>query len=647
MSGSRRDERDLWVRSEAIDSSINGIALADLDGRLTSVNAAFLRMWGYQDEAEVVGRLATDFWVSSEAAAAVLRRVAEGGGGMGELVGRKKSGEEFVAELSASMVRDEAGRPTALMGSFIDVTERVRAVEALRRGEERVRQAVRVAEIGIFDHDQLTDTIYWSPRQREIYGVGPDEVITLQGYLAMVHPEDHAAVAAAVRRAHDPGAGGTFDLEHRIARRDGAARLITTRARTFFEGEGAARRPVRTVGAVRDVTEARQAEADRASLQAQLAQSQRLEAVGRLAGGVAHDFNNMLSVILGTAELMRGRLGAQPELAADLEEIERAARHARDVTRQLLAFSRRQVISPRQVDLNGLLDAARKTLARLIGEDVDLVFAPGPDLWSVRLDPAQGEQILMNLAVNARDAMPQGGRLTVETANVRLDEAYCRQHAGYRPGEYVLLVVSDDGAGIEKEVLPRIFEPFFTTKPTGQGTGLGLATVHGIAAQNGGMVHVYSEPGHGTSFKIYLPRLVEPGAVVLAAEPPRALAPGQVVLLVEDEPMVRRMAAAMIRSLGLDVLPCAGGREALALAGRPEVRLDLLLTDVVMPELSGKALRDQILRLRPGLPVLFMSGYTPNVIVHHGVLEQGVHLLQKPFSLDELTRALAGMLARG
>jgi len=638
--GTRWRELEPWIHSAAIESSINGIAYATVDGRLTYVNAAFLRMWGYDSTAEVVGRLATEFWASTEAAASVLARVSSGGGGFGDLVGRRRNGEAFHVELAATLVRDPSGRPAALMASFIDITERVRALAALQEGQERLAQAIRVAGIGIFDHDQVADRIYWSPRQREIYGVDATETITLQRYLERVHPEDQGPITEAVRQAHAPGGDGSFDVEHRIVRRDGAVRWLTTRARTTFVGEGSARRPVRTVGAIRDITEVKLAEEERARLRAQLDQAQKLEALGQLAGGVAHDFNNMLAVILGTSELLRQRLGADPSSASEVLEIEEAALRARDLTRQLLAFSRKQVIAPRRLDLNEEVARSRQTLARLIGEDVTIQLALGTGLWPVQLDPSQVDQILMNLAANARDAMPSGGRLTVETANVRVDAAYCQQNPGFRAGEYVLLSVSDSGMGMDRATQARIFEPFFTTKGVGKGTGLGLATVYGIVAQNGGMVHVYSEPGHGTTFKIYFSRMVADQAAAVPAEEAGPVPRGRTVLLVEDEALVRHTTAGMLGSLGLKVMAAATPGEAAALAGRADLRIDLLLTDVVMPEQSGKALRDRIWALRPGLPVIFMSGYTPNVIVRHGVLEQGVRFLQKPFSLAELAAAL-------
>ncbi|HUL59142.1 MAG TPA: ATP-binding protein [Anaeromyxobacteraceae bacterium] len=499
---------------------------------------------------------------------------------------------------------------------------------------------MRVAHIGIFDHDQRTDTIYWSPKQREIYGIDAEELVTLQLFLDHVYPADRERIDEAVRAAHTPGGDGLFDVEHRITRRDGAVRWLKTRSQTFFEGEGEGRRPVRTVGAVIDITDTRRAEEERERLRTLLAQAQKLESVGLLAGGVAHEFNNMLAVILGNAEMLQSPLAGDPAASADLSEIVRAAGQARDVTRQLLAFSRKQIVSPQPLSPNLLLARIRSTLARLIGEDVDLRFLPGPEVWSVEMDHSQFEQVLVNLAVNARDAMPRGGTLTVETANVQLDEEYCRRNPGFRPGDYVLVAVSDTGVGMDPETLERVFEPFFTTKPLGKGTGLGLATVHGIVTQCGGTVHVYSEPGIGSTFKIHLPRLRAEQEVTAARDAAPAVVGSGTVLLVEDEPMVRRMTAAMLASLGLSVLAAESPGDALEQAARKDTRIDLLLTDVVMPGMSGKELRDRILALRPDLPVLFMSGYTPDVISHHGVLEAGVHLLQKPFSIGHLTRAI-------
>jgi PAS domain S-box-containing protein len=509
-----------------------------------------------------------------------------------------------------------------------------------------LRQAVRVAQIGIYDHDQRADTLYWSPGQREIYGWGADEPVTPRTFLERLYPEDRAAVEAALRRAHDAGGDGSFDAEYRILRRDGELRWLSTRGQTYFEGEGAARRPVRSVGAAVDITERRAAEEERARLQAQLAHAQRLETVGRLAGGVAHDFNNMLHVIMGFAELLRRRLPPDAGLSAYVAEIERAAQRSRDVTRQLLAFSRRQLISPAPTNLKALVAATAAAMVRLIGEDVDLRVVADEGLWTVNVDPAQVDQILINLAVNARDAMPRGGKLTIETANAQFDEAYCREHVGAKPGQYVLLAVSDDGLGMDKETLSHMFEPFFTTKETGKGTGLGLATVHGIVEQNGGFINVYSEPGRGTTFKVYFPRAADlgRGAAAQPAEAARLRGSGR-VLVVEDEVAVRRLTSALVESIGYTVVATGSPAEAIRMFERDDFEVDVVLTDVVMPEMSGKQLRDRLESLRPGIRVLFTSGYTANVIAHHGILESGVHFIAKPFGVTELARKLREVLA--
>jgi len=368
-----------------------------------------------------------------------------------------------------------------------------------------------------------------------------------------------------------------------------------------------------------------------------LLHAQKMETVGRLAGGVAHDFNNMLAVILGEVTLAREDLPAGHPVHASIDEIEKAAIRSRDVTRQLLGFSRKQVISPRPLDLNAAITSTRPALARLIGEDVVLRLVLEPDLWDVRLDPGQLDQILVNLAVNARDAMPDGGCLVVETRNVVLDEAAAADHPDARAGPFVRLAVEDGGAGMGADVLAHLFEPFFTTKETGKGTGLGLATVYGIVSQNGGFIRVRSAPGRGTRFEIFVPRLEEKGAP--AAAPPEPTPPPArgTVLLVEDDDMVRGVAHRMLEKLGYDVVMARTPDEALAAAasGTP---IDLLLTDVIMPGMKGPELRDRLAALRPGLRTLFMSGYGTDVVGQRGVLREDDHFLHKPFDLDELAR---------
>jgi two-component system, cell cycle sensor histidine kinase and response regulator CckA len=380
------------------------------------------------------------------------------------------------------------------------------------------------------------------------------------------------------------------------------------------------------------------------NLEQQLVQTQKMEAIGRLAGGVAHDFNNMLSVILGYAELMWDELPNNPTLMEGLREIEKAATHARDITAQLLGFSRRQMVVPKTLDLNAEIGGISGAIARLIGEDIHLNMVCLPGLWPILIDPAQLKQILLNLAVNARDAMPKGGRLSIETANVALDEGYCASHSECSPGHYVQLSISDDGEGMDKQTLARIFEPFFTTKAMGRGTGLGLATVYGIVKQNGGQINVYSEPRIGTVFKIYLPRNKSSATQDRAPNTaPLTLRRGR-ILLVEDDDKVRKLAAAMLSRLGYEIEVAASPTEALARSAEITGPIDLLLTDVVMPGMNGSELHQKLLATLPGLKVLFMSGYTENVIVHHGVLRDATSFIQKPFSLADLADKIQTLL---
>ncbi len=397
-------------------------------------------------------------------------------------------------------------------------------------------------------------------------------------------------------------------------------------------------RPGRLVVA-HDVTGQRQ-------LEAQLLQSQKMEAVGQLAGGVAHDFNNLLSVISGYSDLLLRSLGAGDPATSRVEQIRRAAERGAALTRQLLAFSRKQVLEPRILDLNGALTDVQAMLRRLIGEDIKLVTSLAPDLGRVRADPGQMEQVLMNLAVNARDAMPRGGTLVLETANVELDEAYTRTHPGAVPGPQVLLALSDTGEGMDTQTLARIFEPFFTTKPRGQGTGLGLATVYGIVKQSGGHIDVYSEAGRGSSFKIFLPRVEEKGD--RPQEPGNESQPSpagsETILLVEDDEALRALLREFLEESGYAVLEASEPEQGLMLAGASTDPIHLLLTDVIMPQMSGSELAARLKATRPDIRVLYMSGYTDRAIGSHGVISPGTHFLQKPFTLSALLRKLRVVL---
>jgi len=420
------------------------------------------------------------------------------------------------------------------------------------------------------------------------------------------------------------------------------AALAVTNARLYQAGQACA------AELEERAAERKRAAEEREALQIQLAQAQKLEAVGRLAGGVAHDFNNMLAVILGRADLALGRAAPKNPLCRDLEEIRQAAERSAELTRQLLAFARRQAVSPRVLDLNEVVGTTLQMLRRLIGEDIELIWAPDPAVGNVRLDPSQLDQLLANLVVNARDAIPGTGRITLATHPVVLDRSRGARGETVAPGAYALLTVRDDGCGMDEATLRHLFEPFFTTKGPGQGTGLGLATVHGIVRQNGGLVEVYSEPGRGTTFSIYLPR-AEAGAATTPGADPAAGPPcgSETLLLVEDEPAILDLGREVLEGLGYTVLAAASPAAALHLAQAHRGELHLLVTDVVMPGMNGRELAERLVAARPSLKCLFLSGYTADVIAHRGVLEEGVHFLAKPFTLQDLAAKVRQALARG
>jgi len=396
-----------------------------------------------------------------------------------------------------------------------------------------------------------------------------------------------------------------------------------------------------------DITSRKRAEEEKEKLQSQLNQAQKMESVGRLAGGVAHDFNNMLSVILGHVEMVLERVDPGQPLFADLLEVRKAAQRSADLARQLLAFARKQTVAPKVLDLNETVEGMLKMLRRLIGEDIDLAWLPGGNLAPVRVDPSQLDQILANLCVNARDAIAGVGKITIETGAAALDKAYCAEHAGFVPGEYVLLAVSDNGCGMDAETLGHLFEPFFTTKELGKGTGLGLATVYGAVKQNNGFINVYSEPGHGTTFRIYLPRHAAKTVRPAEKGSEEPVARGhETVLLVEDEPAILEMVTMMLKREGYTVVGAGTPGEAIRLAREHTGPIHLLMTDVVMPEMNGRDLARNLMSIYPGINRLFMSGYTANVIAHHGVLDEGVHFIQKPFSMEDLAVKIREALGR-
>jgi PAS domain S-box-containing protein len=505
--------------------------------------------------------------------------------------------------------------------------------EALRTTEERMRFALEAAGVGIWDLNFTTGVLQWSEILEAQYGLRPGTFGgSFDAFIEHVVADDRVSVLETYARARTSGAD--FWTQHRAIWPDGAVRWLSGAGRILLDEQG---RPLRGIGISLDVSERR-------SLEEQYQQAQKMEAVGRLAGGVAHDFNNLLTAILGYCELLLADFEPGDQRRADIAEIQKAGTSAAGLTRQLLAFSRKQIIEPTQFDLNEVVADMRAMLGRLIGEDVKIVLALRPEATPVKADRGQVEQIVMNLAVNARDAMPDGGRLTIETANVVLDEDYAAMHLSVKPGPYVALTVTDTGTGMTPQVQTRLFEPFFTTKEPGKGTGLGLATVHGIVTQSGGCVNVYSEIGRGTSFKVYFPRADVTEAAIDA--PPLVARPHtgvQTVLVVEDAEGLRELACRLLERQGYAVLVAASADEALRLF-EANASIDVLLTDVVMPGASGPELTRQLVEGRPALKVIYMSGYTEDAIAHHGVLNPGIAFLHKPFTSETLGRKIREVL---
>jgi PAS domain S-box-containing protein len=492
---------------------------------------------------------------------------------------------------------------------------------------EHVNAITYIAEIGINGQ-----WFYVSPQVETILGYTPDEWLLIShNWASLLHADDVATVMAAEEASKS---GLPFQAEFRIKRKDGREVWLND---TAVVVQGSDAHPVME-GIMVDIT-------DRKHLETQLQQSRKMEAVGRLAGGIAHDFNNLLTIITGYTDLALSRPAVPLELRGDIERIENAAARAAALVRQLLAFSRKQVLQPKILDLNSIVVNLDKLLRRLMDDNIEMTTSVRQNVGKVKADPAQIEQVLMNLVVNARDAMPHGGRIVIETANVDLDSTYADGHATVKPGRYVMLAVSDTGVGMDRETAAHIFEPFYTTKESGRGTGLGLSTVYGIVKQSGGYIWVYSEVGKGSSFKVYLPRVEESvddtASLPIQLDSQRG---SETILLVEDEEAVRDLIQTVLNDQGYNVIPSRDTQHALQIAETFAHEIHMLLTDVVMPGMSGRELAARISARRRGIRVLFMSGYTDNVITSGGVLEKGITFLQKPFSPGQLAQKVRDVL---
>ena len=624
-------EDEIRFRSELLDAVGQAVLATDLDGRVIYWNRAAEAMYGFTAD-EMIGQRARLLVPPDmvDYADVILARVRAGESWSGEFLVRRKDGTSFPAYIMDALLRGRDGKTIGIVSLSTDLTAAKRVEERLRRSEALLAESQRIAKIGSWEWDPATNALTCSEEWRRMFGYAPGDQVTIASMMEAIHPDDRdrvVRIAAATRES-----GSRFEYDFLIPGPEGA-RTIHCIGRVIRDENGQA---VRLVGTNQDVTERRRAEEALRRSEERLHRSQRLEAVGQLAGGIAHDFNNLLTAITSYTQLLLEDFAPNDTRRDDLLEIKKAADRATSLTRQLLAFSRRQVLDPHVVDLNAVVADLENMLRRLIGAHIALVTDCSARLPRVRADVGQLEQVIVNLAVNARDAMPDGGTVTIRTGEADLTEADCVDHSDFeaRPGRYVVISVSDTGVGMDRATQARMFEPFFTTKGPGRGTGLGLATVYGIVKQSGGSIAVTSEPGRGTTFHIYLPA-VSGAAASTSAGPGGvdALPNGNgTILLVEDEAAVRALARRVLEQAGYTVLEAGDGLEGARVADAFDGDIDLLLSDVVMPNLGGRALAERLRATRPRMAVLFISGYPDGERERGGLTSGGAAYLEKPFS---------------
>jgi two-component system, cell cycle sensor histidine kinase and response regulator CckA len=601
--------------------SMEGITVVDRAGNYTYANPAFCDMTGWTEE-ELLKMAVFDLAVKNADNPTFEKTVTDNETNPAIVKLARKDGTKFRAEVTAKVLSTSG--EGQILGSIRDITKRLEAVEELRQARDFSENLIDTADAIIVTLDCDARITSFNRFAEKLTGRSKGEVLG-KNWFELFIPERDVDTIPSVFSDALAEMPDVSSYENPIRVQPHGERLISWRNSILRDSEG------NTIGMLSmgtDIT-------DKAKLENQLIQAQKMEAVGRLAGGVAHDFNNMLGVILGNIEMAMDHVNPSEPIHADLTEVRKAAERSTDLTRQLLAFARKQAIAPKHLDLNDAVENILNMLRRLLGEDIDLVWLPGKINSMVKLDPSQIDQILANLCINARDAIDDVGKITIETEMTTLDRAYCADNPGAIPGDYVMLAVSDDGSGFDKEVLGKLYEPFFTTKEVGKGTGLGLSTVYGIVKQNGGYIFAYSEPGHGSSFKIYLPIHGDRSESQVQEKQASIASAGQeTILLVEDEPSILKLTKRILEGQGYNVLASSTPEEALHLGKENSDKIHLLFTDVIMPGMNGRDLLRELETCCPNLKSLFMSGYTADVIADHGVLDEGIQFIQKPFSKD-------------
>jgi PAS domain S-box-containing protein len=636
LVSSHEVERNLALLKGITEGTPDAIFVKDLNGRYLMINSAGARFVGRPIE-DVIGKDDAELF-SPDTGRAIMeldRKVLEAGVTQTYEEAGTSNGIPRLYLSTKGPYRDPRGEIVGLLGVARDITGQKRAEEEFRQSQQKLRIHLEHTPLAVVEWDLGFRVTVWNPSAERIFGYLRQEAIGQ--HASFIVPPQYRQHVDQVWQSLLKQQGGARSTNDNLTK-DGRIISCEWYNTPLVDDSG---RVLGVASMVQDVTE-------RVALEERLRQSQKMEAVGRLAGGVAHDFNNLLTVILGYSQILADGVPSGSRLADSTAQIKSAADRAAGITRQLLAFSRKQVLSPRIINLNEILLNLDSLLRRLIGEDIEVMTLPAEGLGSVKADPGQIEQVIMNLALNSRDAMPQGGKLTLETANANLDETYAHDRQLVEPGRYVMLTVSDTGHGMSAETQARIFEPFYTTKEVGKGTGLGLSMVYGIVKQSGGYIWVYSEPDRGSTFKIYLPRVDQPVESVGVEKPPNGVQRGtETILLVEDDPQLRQLSSSVLTHCGYKVLVAGSPEEGLAICKADPSDIRLLVTDVVMPRMNGRQLAEQILQIAPKLRVLYISGYTNNAIVHYGVLDPGLWFLPKPFTLSALIVKVREVLDAG